>query len=494
MSLLASAPAKSTSAPATRVRFGVLAFACTLSMITYLDRVAIASAAGNIVKDLGLQSVADLKWAFTAFAFAYALFEVPTGWLGDMFGPRRSLTRIVLWWSFFTVLTAAVGLHLGPVVLGLGFLVCVRFLFGIGEAGAYPNITRALHNWLPLHERGRGQGLVWFSGKLMGGLTPFLWTVLVVGTSANPALFGWRGGFCLFGAIGILWCILFTRWFRNRPEEKPGVNAAELDLIRSGTGEPSEFPEKPIAEIDLIGGDEKKGQGAHKVPWKNIVTNGNFLALCLMYATQAYGWYFNITYLPQFLERQYHLPNTSMLGALYKGGPLWMGAIGCLLGGVITDAVIRRTGNRRFGRRVCGWIGHSMCVVCFLICPIAPNVFVFFAAVSLAAFFTDLTVASAWATCQDIGGRYAAIVGAFMNMGAGLCGALAGWVTGSILESSIAASAAKLGVQAASLSIEQTNAALLHGYHLNFYSFAALYLVAFLCWFKIDSTRSIDAT
>jgi len=158
----------------TRIRRGVLLLACALSMITYLDRVAIASAAGNIVDALGLQSVADLKWAFTAFALAYALFEVPTGWMGDMFGPRQALLRIVLWWSVFTVLTAAAGLHLGQVMLGLGFLIGVRLLFGMGEAGAFPNITRALHNWLPLEERGRGQGLVWFWGKLMGGLTPFL--------------------------------------------------------------------------------------------------------------------------------------------------------------------------------------------------------------------------------------------------------------------------------------------------------------------------------
>jgi len=463
---------QATGISATRVRFGVLAFACTLSMVTYLDRVAIASAAGDIVKVLGLQSVADMKWAFTAFALAYALFEVPTGWMGDMFGPRKSLLRIVLWWSGFTVLTATVGLHFGPVTLGLGFLIGVRFLFGVGEAGAYPNITRALHNWLPLSERGSGQGLVWFCGKLMGGVTPFLWTVLVVGTSVTPSLFGWRAAFCLFGVIGVLWCVLFALWFRNRPEENPQVNAAELALIRSG-------------------GDAETIDAHRGVPWKRIITNGNFLTLCLMYGAQAYGWYFNITYLPQFLEQQYHMPNTSLLGALYKGGPLWLGAIGCLLGGIITDAIVRRTGNRRLGRRLCGWIGHSLCVVCFLICPIAPNAFIFFAAVSLAAFFTDLTVASAWATCQDIGGRYAAIVGAFMNMIAGLSGALAGWVTGSVLESAISARAVQLGVAATSLTPEQTNAALIHGYHINFYCFAALYAVAFLCWFKIDATRPI---
>jgi MFS family permease len=456
----------------TRIRRGVLLFACALSMITYLDRVAIASAAGEIVRTLGLQSVADLKWAFTAFALAYALFEVPAGWMGDVFGPRRALLRIVLWWSAFTVLTAATGLRLGPVTLGLGFLIGVRLLFGAGEAGAFPNITRALHNWLPLQERGRGQGKVWFSGKLMGGLTPFLWTLLVVGTGVTPALIGWRGAFCVFGLIGIVWCVCFARWFRDRPEEMPGVNAAELALIR----------------CDNAG----EHAGHARVPWARIVTNGNFLALCLMYAAQAYGWYFNITYLPQFLERQYGLPNSSLLGALYKGGPLLMGALGCLLGGVMTDAIIRRTGDRRLARRLCGWLGHSACVVCFLLCPLAPNAFLFFIAVSMAAFFTDLTVPSAWATCQDIGGRFAATIGAFMNMGAGLAGALAGWVTGSILENAIASRAAALGVEATRLSTAETTAALLHGYHVNFYTFAVLYAVAFFAWFKIDPTVAIE--
>ena len=343
-----------SNVPASRVRYGVLAFACTLSMVTYLDRVAVASAAGDIVSALGLKSVADIKWVFTAFALAYALFEVPTGWMGDTFGPRKSLLRIVLWWSVFTLLTAAVGLQLGPVTAGLGFLVVVRFLFGIGEAGAY------------------------------------------------------------------------------------------------------------------------------------------FLALCLMYAAQGYGWWFNITYLPQFLEHHYGMPNSSLLGALYKGGPLWMGAIGSLLGGLIPDRIVRRTGNLRLGRRLCGFAGHAVCVACFLACPFAPNAFLFFLAVSLAAFSTDLSVPSAWATCQDIGGRCSAVVGAFMNMMAGISGAIAGAVTGLVLERSVAQRAIELGVAAADLTAEQTTAAMLRGYHWNFYLFAALYAVAFLCWFRIDPTKKIS--
>lgn len=458
-------------ARATRVRYAVLVLVSALSMITYLDRVAIASAAPSIVGDLGLNSVADLKWVFTAFALAYALFEVPSGWLGDVFGPRRTLIRIVLWWSTFTALTALAGLTLGGYALGLGFLVAVRFLFGVGEAGAYPNITRALHNWLPLQQRGLGQGSVWFCGKMMGGITPTIWMLLVAGTAFTPALVPWRAVFWIFGLLGLLWCILFARWFRDQPEEMPQVNAAEVALIRAGKG---------------------MQQAAHKrLPWKQVLTSGNLWALCLMYGSQAYGWYFYITYLPSFLEQQYHVPTTSLLGAIYKGGPLWMGAIGCLAGGLVTDSVIRRTGNLRLGRRICGLVGHGLCVVCFLVCPYAPNAFWFFLAVSLAAFFTDLTVASAWAVCQDIGQQYAATVAGFMNMMAGLSGALAGWLTGSILEASLAREGLRLGLAVADLSPAQRAAGLLNGYHLNFYTFAALYLVALLCWLKIDATRPL---
>ena len=172
----------------TRVRYGVLGFACALSMITYLDRVCIASAVTPMMDALGLQSAAQLDWAFAAFAFAYALFEIPSGWLGDMYGPRRTLIRIVLWWSVFTALTGMTGL-----IGGLTFLIVIRFLFGMGEAGAYPNITRALHNWFPFTERGFAQGAVWMAGRLMGGLTPLLWLLVVQGILLEPHRSRWRG-------------------------------------------------------------------------------------------------------------------------------------------------------------------------------------------------------------------------------------------------------------------------------------------------------------
>src|SRR4051794_34851982 len=184
---------------ASRIRYQVLLLACCLSALTYLDRACFGVAAPTIVKEFGLDSVADLKWAITAFAIAYGLFEIPTGWWGDRYGPRRVLIRIVLWWSFFTALTGLVGWRMAGVTLGeLATLIAVRFLFGAGEAGAFPNIARALQNWFPPHARARAQGCVWMSARLMGGLTPLVWTLLVAGTGYTPSLLSWRAAFVLF--------------------------------------------------------------------------------------------------------------------------------------------------------------------------------------------------------------------------------------------------------------------------------------------------------
>jgi MFS family permease len=449
-------------------------------MVTYLDRVCIASAVSPLVDALGLRSEADLKWAFFAFAFSYAVFEIPSGWMGDVWGPRMVLIRIVLWWSVFTALTGLAG-----VVGGLGFLIGVRFLFGVGEAGAYPNITRALHNWFPFRERGFAQGAVWMAGRLMGGLTPLLWLLLVEGlyrTSSGPEgaptqellwapVLHWRATFVTFGAIGLAWCVLFALWFRNRPDQKPAVNAAERALIEAGRAD--------------------TGAGHARVPWLRLLSSGNLWALCLMYFCGAYGWYFNITYLPVFLGQRGVDPH-SVLGSIYKGGPLWLGALACLLGGWLTDWFTRRTGNRKWGRRLFGMIGHSLCSACCLLAFLFPaQPFLIFLSISMAAFWNDLTMGAAWSTCQDIGKRYAAIVAGCMNTVGNLGGAAVGLVTGLILDRSLAAHAAARGVDVAALSAAEQGAGLLAGYKINFLMFAVAYLVAVLLWLRVDATEAV---
>jgi MFS family permease len=210
-----------------------------------------------------------------------------------------------------------------------------------------------------------------------------------------------------------------------------------------------------------------------------------------MYFCAAYGWYFNITYLPTFLEQQHGVEKDSLVGALYKGGPLWLGAVACLGGGFLTDWFIRRTGNRKWGRRLFGVIGHSLCALCYLACLATNSAFTFFLAISLAAFFNDMTMGAAWATCQDIGRRYAAIVAGAMNTIGNLGGAVAGFVTAAILNGSLSAHAASLDRPVDQLTAAEKAAGLLPGYHLNFLSFAAVYLLAVFFWFLVDATRPV---
>src|SRR5437762_9699379 len=174
---------------AFRARGRVLTFAFLLAVVTYLDRICISAAAPFIMEDLHL-TVLQMSAVFSAFTLAYSLFEIPSGWLGDTRGPRRVLTRIVLWWSAFTMLTGA--------SRGFQSLVAIRFLFGAGEAGAFRNIARAFSRWFPRIERGRANGVM-FLGSRMGGMLSVPIALRLVRS------WGWRArlGFC--GRLGLVW-------------------------------------------------------------------------------------------------------------------------------------------------------------------------------------------------------------------------------------------------------------------------------------------------
>jgi MFS transporter, ACS family, glucarate transporter len=463
--------------PPTRVRYQVLVLACLLAALTYLDRACFGMAVPYIVADLGLTSEADLKWAITAFAVAYGLFEIPAGWWGDRFGPRRVLIRIVLWWSFFTALTALAGVfswQVGGVALGgIVFLTVVRFLFGAGEAGAFPNIARALQNWFPPHARARAQGCVWMSARLMGGLTPLVWTFLVAGTAYTAALVSWREAFVLFGLLGVVWCLLFAWRFRNRPGEHPDVNSAERELIAAGRD--------PVP-------------AAHDpVPWRQVFFNRNLVCLYLMYFAITYGWYFNMTYLPACLETRYGVERTSIAGSILKGGPLWLGAAGCLLGGFWTDRLLRGGTSLRWSRRLPGLVGLVFCAGCYFAGAWMPNAWSFALAISLAAFGNDLVMGGAWATAQDVGGRHTAVVAGVLNTAASTGAAVAGWMSGVVLQYYLDRRAAALGVSAGDLPAPEKTAALVLGYETNLLIFAAVTAGAAIVWLGADADRPLRA-
>ena len=376
----------------TRARHIVLGFILGLTAVAYLDRVCIATTAPAMMADLGLGD-AQMGYVFSAFTLAYALFEIPSGWLADRFGARLMLTRVVVWWS---VMTAATSL-----AQGFTSLFILRLLFGLGEAGAFPGTARAFSHWLPAGERGRAFGLAVMSGALGGALTQPLVVALLERMS-------WRQTFQIFGLVGLAWAVGWYSWFRDDPRRHRGVNAAE---------------------VERIGMEPPRHDGA--MPWRAMLASRSLHALCLMYLCVIYGWYFYLTWLPTYLlrARGFNLKEAGWLSAL----PLVGLATGVFAGGWMSDRLLRRCPLRQ-ARRLPGLIGLPLAAAAllgaiFTASPVASALLI-----AGAAALSALGVAPAWALCLELGGRSAGVVSGAMNMFGNLGGALCPVVIGEWLE------------------------------------------------------------
>ena len=372
----------------SRARYKVLAFTTILAIITYLDRVAISSAAPAIRSEMGLDAI-KMGWVFSAFTWAYAIFEIPSGWMGDVMGPRKVLTRIVIWWSAFTAATGA--------AWNFTSLVIARLLFGVGEAGAFPNTSRSFAKWFPLSERGAAHGWIFMGTRMGGAMTPPLVVALM-------AAVGWRHTFYMFGILGVIWAWFWWRWFRDEPSQHAEVNSAELQLIEAGRE-----PDVDHSRFD----------------WAALLS-ANLLLVYGMYFTMGYTLYFNLTWLPTYLKdvRGFTLEQAGWLSAVV----LFTGGVMTYVGGKLTDHLVKRYGLK---------IGRSMGVVTL---PVAGALLIaaaltdnaIAAAVLLAATLgvADLSVSSCWSICHDIGGRNAGIVTGAMNTWGNIGGALSPLVVG----------------------------------------------------------------
>jgi MFS family permease len=383
----------------TLVRYKVLAWASALSMITYVDRVCIKRVGADMRSALDL-STQEFGWVFSAFGLAYSLFEVPSGWLGDRFGPRRVLCRIVLCWSLFTALTGLVwkfsldsgyviaigwwGNEIPLVFNSLMLLVIIRFLFGAGEAGAYPNIARALRNWFPYRRRGLAQGCLWMCGRWGGAIAPALVSVFALG-------FGWRGAFVAFGVLGMLWVIAFAYFFRDSPAEHPGVNDAERAVIL---------------------GEARESAAPPPLSWKAMLKSPTLWCLSLMYFCSNAGWCFFITWDEEYYKNVLHLDGTAL--SVASGAPLFFGGIACLLGGLGTDRMVRILG-RRWGRTLQGLVSYALGGLFFVFALAAQEPWIAVLCLCTASFLKDFAMAVSWSTCIDIGHRYSGTVAGFMN-------------------------------------------------------------------------------
>ena len=414
----------------TRVRYVTVGYALAIAVIMYVDRVCISQAAPSIQHDLGLSRV-QMSWAFSAFTWAYALFEVPGGWLGDRLGPRRVLTRVVLWWSLFTAATGW--------VWNATSLVVTRALFGAGEAGCFPNLTRIFTTWLPVRERERAQGLLWFAARWSGAFTPLLVAYVLDFVS-------WRHAFELFAVPGVVWAMAFYWWYRDDPRTHSSISGEELAQL-------------PSPEQTAIG---------TSVPWRLLLRNRSVWLLSAQYACLSYGWYFYVTWLPTYLREA---RGTGVkFGALLASLPLLLGGIGCLVGAQLIPRVVRLTGSVALARRivaVVGFVGASASVFAFISVADPTRAMLL---LGLAGFFNDFVMPACWAGCMDIGGRHSGTVSGMMNMVGNIGGALSPLAVGYLL------------------TWYPGN------WGVTFYVSSAIYLIGGVCWLFIDAHTALEGT
>jgi len=413
----------------THARHIVLIFSAALAVIIYVDRVCMAQAKGPVANDLGLSSV-QMGYVFAASTLAYGLLGVLGGWLGDLYGPRRVLTSMVLLWSLFTAATGR--------AWNLASLLTAQLLFGAAEAGAFPNLAKGYTTWLPVRERNRAVSIMWLCSRWGGAITPLLvvWVISLV---------NWRWTFAAFAVLGVVWAAIYFWWFRDHPRDHRSVNAAELALL-------DQAPPKAAARP--------------KVPWGKILSSRTVWLLLVQYFCFGYGWYFYITWLPTYVKEARGLDLQK--GALLSGIPLFFGGFACVVSGWLASTLVRRGFALIKIRRGLAFVGYGGAAVMLLISPYIANPVLAMIAMGLASFSLDLTLPLCWRTAMDVGGKFAGTVSAGMNTAGQIGGAVGPFVVGYILQY------------------------LNHNWMLTFWLSAIIYVIGGLCWIWIDPVTPID--
>jgi sugar phosphate permease len=405
-------PRHETGGPDSRVRYRVLGAVCSLAVLAYLHRVGFATAAPALKQQTGMSDL-DVSYLMAAFMLAYGLVEVPFGMLGDRLGVRHLLVVLVVGWSVLTGLIAAVLWLPAGTGWPLAYLLTLRVLFGVFQGGMFPSTSRMLADWMPVDERGLAQGCIWTSARLGGALAPLVVVKLFSLLGTGPAAF-WS-----LAAIGFVWCSAFWPWFRNTPEDMPGVNAAELRRIESGRPKGSQ-------------NGRDQGHGHADIPWSAMFASRSVWCLCLTYGALGLTGNFFITMLPTYLRT--HRGFGEWTAGWLSAVPLACGVVGCVLGGYLSDLIIRRTASRRWGRRAVGGAGLAMGALALSSTIGVHEPVLLGVLLGLAFFGNDLAMGPAWASCADIGERYAGTLGGTMNMVGSFTGALGALLSGYLLK------------------------------------------------------------
>jgi sugar phosphate permease len=407
-------------------RYRVLVLLCSLTTLTYLDRICISIVGVRIKSDLSLTNE-QFGWVLGAFALAYALFEIPSGALGDRIGPRAVFIRIVLWWSLFTALT---GLATGVVSL-----LIMRFLFGVGESGTYPNTMIVVSRWFPVNEIGRSLVWVGIGSQIGSALAPIIIVPLAMA-------YGWRVPFFVNGAIGVVWVLICYLWFRNFPSEMKHISAKEKQLIKANCHHSDQ---------------------QHLVPWKFIFSNRTLWALMLMYFCFQWAQYFFVAWMPVYLQEGRHFSENEMKNI--TSVLFIIGIAGFFAGGFSADWIVRKKGLR-FGRRFIGMSGLGMCgFLIFLTAIVSSNNLASFCLIAANAFFS-FGVMSSYGVCTDIGRNNAGTVTGAMNFFGQMGAFFLAIIFGKIADAT-------------------------HSFNYPLFVLAAVLLIGCVLWLAIDPTKQV---
>lgn len=360
----------------------VLGLLCAMYFITYLDRVNIATAATAIKLDFGLTN-AQLGRVLGSFGLAYALFQIAGGWLGDKFGPRRTLFACAVVWSLATVSTGEVG--------GFVSLLAVRFILGLGEGATFPTATRAMSNWFGPEKRGFAQGVTHSFARAGNAVAPPVVAGLMV-------TLGWRSSFVILGFVSLIWAVVWLWYFRDDPRDHRRVveaDLADLPPYRSGTG-----PDAP------------------PVPWARLLTR--MLPTTVVYFCYAWTLWLYLTWLPSLFQQGYGLNLKDT--AFFSFGVLLAGVIGNSAGGALSDWLFRRTENYLVARRnliVLSLLGSLL----FLLPVLLFTDLVLIAVCLSGAFFClELTIGPIWSVPMDVAPRFSGTASGIMNTGSAVAG------------------------------------------------------------------------
>lgn len=356
-------------------RYRILVFLFFLILITYLDRICISLVGVRIKSEFGLNN-SEFGWVLASFSLAYALFEIPAGVLGDKIGQRSVLMRIVLWWSLFTVLTGATS--------GLITLISVRFLFGMGEAGAFPASSSVISRWFPAQETARGLSSLFVGQNTGAALAPLL--VIPV-----AAAFGWRATFFVNGIIGVIWVIVCFLWFRNDPSEVKGISDEERRLIENN----------------------RRSVGVRQhFPWREALKNRSLIALIASFFCSQWGLYFFIAWMPVYLQEGRHFTENEM--KMITSSTFIFGIAGALSAGFLSDWLVKKHGVIA-GRKRLGMIALGVLGISFLTSALTESNALVVVCLYTGLLFYPFNVIVSFSTCVDIGGSRVGTVVGIMN-------------------------------------------------------------------------------